>query len=67
MLLALAVSPPSTANRLRLSDHNTLLYDGLSTFSVADNGKRSQNWHGLTQELQHLFENVPTHSLNIRV
>ncbi|MGO2957420.1 MAG: phage tail sheath subtilisin-like domain-containing protein [Acetobacter sp.] len=36
--MALTVSPPSMANRLSLSEQNTLLYDGLSTFSVADDG-----------------------------
>lgn len=36
--VALTVSPPSVVNCLGLSEQNTLLYDGLSIFSVADDG-----------------------------
>lgn len=34
--VALTVKPPSDANRPTFSEQNTLLYEGLSTFSVAD-------------------------------
>lgn len=36
--VALTVGAPSVSNRPTFSEQNTLLYDGLSTFSVADDG-----------------------------
>lgn len=37
-LALLGVLPPPLQSRFQLTDRNTLLYDGISTFSVADDG-----------------------------